>query len=392
MNPPDSEDRKLKILIVVWGLRYGGGETRVYSMAKYMREHGHDVTVCCLRVKGERGEEIEKEGGRVIHLGKRFRYDPTTLPRLVRLMRRERFDVVDGQMTSGFRWATVAGRLARVPLVVATTYNTRFWKSRSRRILDTLFLLCADVIVTDSRALIDEVCSLSPVLGRKPFRVVYNGVDLTTNGPIRPAEEVRRELGIGVEEVIIALVGRIVPHKGHAYFLEAAKEIGKEFPNARFLIVGKPEEGYDGVVREHLRKLGLEAKVLMFQYDGNIFDIMGILDICVLPSFSESLPNSVVEAMWTKTPVIATRITGLPEAVKDGETGFLIPTGDSRAIYEKVKLLLADPSLREKMGRKGREFAEERFSPAALGGAALQVYREGLAAKLSGRSIRGEKG
>jgi len=117
----------------------------------------------------------------------------------------------------------------------------------------------------------------------------------------------------------------------------------------------------------------------MFQYDGNIFDIMQILDIYVLPSFSESLPNAVVEAMWTKTPVITTRITGLHEAVKDGETGFLIPTGDSRAIYEKMKILLSDRDLRERMGNEGRRFAEERFSPSALCDTALDAYRKGSA-------------
>jgi glycosyltransferase involved in cell wall biosynthesis len=375
MQPPQAE-KKLKILIVVWGLRYGGGETRVYTMAKFMAARGHDVTVCCLRVKGEKGAQLEREGGKVIELGKRYRYDLTTLPRLYRLMRRERFDVVDGQMTSGFRWATVAGRLAGVPRVVATTYNTRFWKSRVRRIIDTLFLRFADVIVTDSRTLIDEVVSLSPALTGKEFRVVYNGVDLATNGPIRPPDAVRRELGLAPGDAVVGLVARVVPHKGHMEFLEAARRIAAEFPSARFLIVGRPEGGYERAVAARIRELGLESRARVFQHDGNIFDIMGVLDLYVLPSYSESLPNAVVEAMWMETPVIATRITGLPEAVVDGETGFLIPTGDPQAIYEKMKVLLSDPGLRRRMGKAGRRFAEERFSPSALGDGALSVYRE----------------
>lgn len=78
--PPRDEEKKLKILIVVWGLRHGGGETRVYAMARFMAARGHDVTVCCLRLKGERGEQLEREGVKVVDLGKRWRYDPTTLP------------------------------------------------------------------------------------------------------------------------------------------------------------------------------------------------------------------------------------------------------------------------------------------------------------------------
>lgn len=373
--PPRDEEKKLKILIVVWGLRHGGGETRVYAMAKYMASRGHDVTVCCLRLKGEKGEQIEREGGRVVDLGKRWRYDPTTLPRLYRLMRRERFDVVDGQMTSGFRWATIAGRLARVPRIVATTYNTRFWRSRARRILDTLFLRLADVIVTDSRTLIDEIVALSPSLKRKVFRVVYNGVDLATNGPVRPPEEVRRELGIAEGELVVGMVARIVPHKGHMVLVEAAKGIAAEFPSARFLLVGRPEGGYEKTVEEKIRACGLASRARLFQYDRNILDIMGILDLYVLPSYSESLPNAVVEAMLMRAPVIATRITGLPEAVIDGETGFLIAPGDVGALRDRMRLLLSDPFLRERMGKAGRRFAQERFSPSALGDGTLSAYR-----------------
>jgi glycosyltransferase involved in cell wall biosynthesis len=158
-------------------------------------------------------------------------------------------------------------------------------------------------------------------------------------------------------------------------FLEAAKRIAAEFPSTRFLVVGRPEGGYEKVVEAKIRECGLESRARLFQYDGNIFDIMGVLDVYALPSYSESLPNAVVEAMLMGKPVIATRITGLPEAVVDGETGFLIPTGDPRAIYEKMRLLLSDPGLREKMGRAGRRFAEKRFSPSALGDGALSVYR-----------------
>lgn len=376
MSSP-SKEKRLKILIVVWGLRYGGGETRVYAMARFMATRGHDVTVCCLRVKGEKGEQLEREGGKVVELGKRHRYDLATLPRLYGLLRRGGFDVVDGQMTSGFRWATVAGRLARVPRIVATTYNTRFWKSRGRRLLDTCFLRLADVIVADSRTLVDEIITLAPSLREKEFRVVYNGVDLSTNGPIRPPAEVRRELGIAPGEVVAGLVARIVPHKGHMDFIEAAKAVAGEFPSLRILIVGRPEGGYEKAVEEKIRACGLGPRARVFQYDGNIFDIMGVLDLYALPSYSESLPNAVVEAMAMGKPVIATRITGLPEAVIDGETGFLVAPGDIGALAAKLRLLLSDPGLRERMGRAGREFAGRRFSPSALGDGALSAYRGG---------------
>lgn len=370
-----NSEKKLKVLFVVWGLRYGGGETRIYNLARFMGQRGHDVTVCCLRVKGERGEQLEAGGGKVICLGKKSRYNLGTLPRLVRLMRRERYDVVDGQMASGFTWGCVAAKIARVPRVVGTIYNSRFWKSRLRRLRDTFCLMMADVIVTDSRNLIDEICDYSPVLRRKPFRVVYNGIDLATNGPIRGKDVVRRELGAAPDDVLVGMVARIVSHKGHTYFLEAAKRIAEEFPKTRFFIVGLGAEGYEKVVERQIKEMGLGSRVSMFQYDGNIFDIMSVLDIYVLPSFSESLPNAVVEAMWTETPVIITDITGHPEAVKEGETGFLVPTGDSDTIYERLKYLLSDGERRREMGRKAREFAGERFSPRSLCDGALKVYR-----------------
>jgi glycosyltransferase involved in cell wall biosynthesis len=168
----------------------------------------------------------------------------------------------------------------------------------------------------------------------------------------------------------------MVPYKGHIYFLEAASKLAKEYPHIRFFIIGQSGNGYGETVRQRIDRLALSSRVSMFQYDGNIFDIMNMLDIFVHPSFSESLPLPIVEAMWAETPVIATRITGIPEAVKDGQTGFLVPAGDSRAIYDKLKLLVSHREFRERMGERALRFARERFSTSSLLNGVLRIYTE----------------
>ena len=115
-------------------------------------------------------------------------------------------------------------------------------------------------------------------------------------------------------------------------------------------------------IENHVQKLGLSEKVQFLGYQNNILEILRSMDIFILPSLWEGMPNAILEAMAAGLPVVATNVGGTPEVVVDGETGFLVPPRDPEALANAIKLLIDDPELRKKFGQAGRERVERHFT------------------------------
>ena len=161
---------------------------------------------------------------------------------------------------------------------------------------------------------------------------------------------------------IVGCVASLFPHKGHKYLLEAAKIVLDDFPGkAKFILAGS------GILEDSLRayakELGIEEYV---EFKGVVADIPGLLcsfDLVVLPSSErEGLGLSLIEAMAAGKPVIGTSVGGIPEVIKDGQNGFLVPPKDSKALSKAILTILQDPVRASQMGKIGRQIAEEKFS------------------------------
>jgi glycosyltransferase involved in cell wall biosynthesis len=213
-------------------------------------------------------------------------------------------------------------------------------------------------------------------LGRPPFmppdrvRVLHLGVDTEAFRP-RPAEReaIRREMGLPLHAPLVSLVARFQAIKGHDVFLEAAARVAAERPETRFAVVGSTPFGVaadaafgrrirarveaDPTLRERVRLLGWVPRVDR---------LLAATDVLVCSSDFESFGMAPIEAMASGVPVVSTNVGGPAETIVDGETGYLVPPRDPRRIAERVVALLADHSLRERLGRAGRARVEARFS------------------------------
>jgi glycosyltransferase involved in cell wall biosynthesis len=173
-------------------------------------------------------------------------------------------------------------------------------------------------------------------------------------------KRVRAEFGIRDDQFLIGTVARFSVQKGHEYTLDAIPDIIKTCPQARFLFVG------DGPQRDKCLKrvesLGLSAQVIFAGERQDITEILSALDLFLLTSIYEGLPLSVLEAMSVGVPVVATQVSGTPEAVLHERTGLLIRSADSGAVVEAVVRLVGDPGLRERMSRQGRLLTEHHFN------------------------------
>jgi len=231
----------------------------------------------------------------------------------------------------------------------------------------------ADLIVTVSRYSSEKAVELYEIDSSK-MRIVPNGVDIKRFRPLGDLSEFKRQIGVD-DRPCVLFVGRLIPRKGLGYLIEAAKHVVKEFENTVFVIVG------NGPLRGHLVNY-IDRSDLSgnFVFLGDVNEevlplLYNCADVFVLPSIQEGQGIALLEAQSTAKPVVAFRVGGVPEALLEGQSGLLGDPG-SYELSQSLLRLLADSSLREGMGKRGREFVAENFSWEVCTQKMFEVYGE----------------
>ena len=225
--------------------------------------------------------------------------------------------------------------------------------------LHTLSLLLSDRVVTEAKALPEIVLGsfLSEVYSPK-FRAIHPGIASTRIAQLREAASRTSDGGKHLVNV-----GSIHPRKNQMMTLRAFAQVYEDHPDARLDLVGPvKDEEYLFTLKVFVNRNGLDECVHFLGWRDDVPDLLGQSDGLILSSHREGVPNVVREAMFAEVPVIATAVGGVPEAVKDGETGFLVPPGGVDELGECIDYLLSHSNERERMGRRGLELAQRRFS------------------------------
>ncbi|MEA3409443.1 MAG: glycosyltransferase, partial [Candidatus Eisenbacteria bacterium] len=214
-----------------------------------------------------------------------------------------------------------------------------------------------DAVVVNSAAAARELSERFHVPESKVENIGV-GTDLEKISGAAPAEELRRELGLGGSKVV-GVVAKLSPVKDHGRFLAAAALISGAYEDVRFLVVG------DGSERTRLEReageLGLSGKVHFIGVRNDVPAVLKLMDVLVLTSLSEGSPNVLLEGMAAGVPVVATRVGGVPEVVEHGVSGFLVDPGDAPGLSNAVLQLLTDADRAREMGAKGRATAVENY-------------------------------
>lgn len=244
-------------------------------------------------------------------------------------------------------------RMAGIPVVIGSMRELGDrWSAAQTRILSWAMRYLPDRIVCNSRAAVERLLELG-VPSRLPV-VIPNALPSECFDPIAPAlPRTGKTLRVG----LVARMNERV--KNHPALLRAAVQLVKDIPDVEFVLAG------DGKLRPELEKLaadlGVSRQVVFLGDRRDIPAVLASLDISVLTSLSESLPNAVMEAMAAGLPVVATRVGGCPELVRQGETGFLVDSGDDDQLAEALRTLLTNESLRHQFGAEGRKAARSQF-------------------------------
>ncbi len=355
---PPADRGPLRVLFVITSMPVGGAETLLVNLIQNMDRQRFSAELCCLKELGPLGEKLSFEIPAHSHL-LTSKYDVRVLSRLTRLMRRRRVDAV---VTVGagdkMFWGRVAAWRAGVPVVLSALHSTG-WPDgvgRLNRWLTPLTDAFIGVATEHGRHLVEN-----ERFPADKVRVIPNGVDTERFQP-RPEirATLRKELGIPPTAPVCGIVAALRPEKNHLLFLRAAKLVKHELPAARFVIIG------DGPEREKLemaaRDAGLCDNVHFLGTRSDIPQLLAMLDLFALTSHNEANPVSILEAMSTGLPVVATRVGSVAESVKHGETGYLADPGDANAIAGFWLSLMRDPDIARRMGQAGRAQVIARWS------------------------------
>jgi len=233
-----------------------------------------------------------------------------------------------------------------------------------RRLTAWMLERCADEVIAVSAAVKAHLCHTLPSLESK-VHIVHDGVNVQRFSPANDRERVRRELGVASDEVLLGSVGRLNSWKGQQYLLQATSGILRQRRQVKLAFVGGVFPGEEDLLtqlRENAVSLGVGSQVIIAGWRGDTPDVWAAIDIAVLPSLKpEPFGMSVLEAMASAKPVVATAHGGPVEIVRHGVTGLLVPPGDEQALAGAILRLIDDSGLRSSLGVMGRTLAEGSF-------------------------------
>ncbi|GAB4536383.1 MAG: glycosyltransferase family 4 protein [Thermodesulfovibrionia bacterium] len=357
----------MRILHTEWSDGLGGQERRILSEAKGLIDRGHDVTIVCRKGSRIRDEAI-KQGIETETIPMRWSWDIEGILRLYLFIKKRRFHVVNTHSGIDSWIGGISARLAGVPLLIRTRHLNIPLK---RNILNFIHYL-PDVYITCGE---EMRMNLIKNCGFPEDKVVSipTGVD---NGffEVNRDKDGQRRYGIPDDSPVITNIGILRRVKGHEVTLMAVKGVIEEIPHARFLIVGDGprRKALEGLVDE----LGIRKFVIFTGYVDDVREILSISDVVVLSSWSEGLPQGILQAMASGVPVVATRVGGVPEVIIHKETGVLVEPGDREALAKGIIRILKDPMLRDHTVRKARELVRSKYTLNHMLDRIETLYRE----------------
>ncbi len=359
-----SQRRSLRrVFYLVDSLDVGGTETQAVELALRIGAMGYEVTLGYLRAGGPLREKLQGSPVAVVEFHPKGGIDsPRGIYQMLRLswfLRRGRFDVVHTHDLWSNLMGVPAAWLAGIPAIVSSRRDLAQsdWYRGKRRVWLRRIQNLSGAVLANAIQVRDALIAEDGFAAEK-VRVIRNGVDLDKFQVQSEREALFPDAGKG--QLIVMVANMLSDVKGHAWLIAAAPAVVREFPSARFVLVGDGEArpGFERQVRE----LGLDQNFLFLGRRNDVPRILASCDVAVLASRAEGLPNAVLEYMAAGLPTVVTRVGGNQELVEDGVTGLLVPAEDSEALSAALLRYLQNPEEACKIARRGREFVSHNFS------------------------------
>lgn len=379
---------KIKVLQIIQGSKYAGGEKVAYQIAKGLDRQKYDSIVACYP-NGIFADMLREAGVEVFKADMCSKYNILTIFRLAKFMRQRHIDIVHTHGSRANFYGRLAARIARVPAIISTIAIILGRESHADvNVVKRKLYIIIDKLTS---GFVDKFLVLSEIhrnalandynIDLSRIEKIYNGIELGEyNNEPNKGYIIRKEMNISQESQIVGFIGRLAIEKGLSFLLQAFPKVITVFPDVKFLIVG------DGSLRVELEslaeRLNTHDNCIFTGFRKDIPNILSAIDIFTMSSLFEGMPMVILEAMASSKPVISTDVGGISELVVDGETGILVPPQDPDALAEAIITLLKDKQKAKQMGIAGRKRVEEYFDVKVMVRRTEEVYEELIKEKL----------
>ncbi|MCP4111787.1 MAG: glycosyltransferase [Desulfobacteraceae bacterium] len=354
--------QKIKLVHLLPSLAVGGAENGVVNLMNNINTDIFDPFIVTFSSDGPLTARVNRNRVKLIDVAKRKGNDPLLPFRLWRLFNKIRPAIVHTHFWGTLVEGVTSAKMAGVPVIIHGEHGTI--EQRKRNILvQRLFWHFCDSVVSISNAL---KYRLSETIGFDSYRItpIINGVDTDKFYPVSDRNRCRKNFNIPSDAFVVGTVGRLLPVKDQQTIIKALSIIKKKTGNKVLGVIAG-----NGPLLENLsdlsRSLGIENEWIMLGEQDNIPAVMNTFDVFALPSLSEGISNTILEAIACGLPVIATEVGGTVEIV-DSRYGILIPPGDAKAFSSAVSELMNNNELRKTYAENARAAAEEKFSLSSM--------------------------
>jgi glycosyltransferase involved in cell wall biosynthesis len=366
-----------KIVHAVFSLLSGGSEVLAWRIAKaLLHSDRYDCSLYAVDRGGPLGDALSNDGIKYKVFSRKTGIDLRLLGCLAAQLRADKIQLVHTHHLGQLLYAGLAARLVGAK-VVHTEHEFYSLGNRRSQILLRILSTMADVVT----AVCDPVAAfLRDQVGIPAHKImtIRNGIDISSFHGATPID--RAVWGWSNKDVVVGCVARLEPEKGIAFLLEAFRLVLMHQPNAKLLIAG------DGGEQEQLRStakcLGLDGSVQFLGIRRDVPEVLATCDVIALPSLQEGLPMALLEAMAAGKAVVATKVGTIPEVIRDGRSGVLVPPANAASLAESLSVLIGDQSKRQEMGSEASRVVEEHYSFNRM----LQMYESVYQSVLSGRT------
>jgi glycosyltransferase involved in cell wall biosynthesis len=372
----------MQVLHVIKATGIAGAERHLLTLLPALRAAGVDARLLLLE-EAARPQDDLCEQMRALGVSSERRImgrhlDLALMPWLAGRFRAERPTLVHAHLSHAQLYAIPAALLAGVPIITGHHNDDPFVRRFPfRQVYRQLWRRTVGGIAISGA--VAAFCREIEGESADRLRVIHYGMAIDSDAAAQAVARarLRASLQLGSTQVVVGCVGRLTEQKGIVYALEAFARVQSVQPEAALVILGDGELRAD--LEAHAAALGLSGSVHFLGWQADAAEWMNAFDIFLFPSLWEGFGLVSLEAMAARLPIIASRVSAIPEVIADGETGILVPARDAVAIADALTRLIADAPLRRHMGLLGRDRLETQFSVAKMIEETIQVYQQVIA-------------
>jgi len=337
----------------------------MYTLTSVKQLLSHNIEVELLCIKGSTLQNEAKSSGIITHsISGDSYFNPAGIFRIISLISKGNFDIIHTQASRDLWLLVPALKLAgsKIPLVFTKQVGSFVVK---RDLLHRIIYNRVNLAFAISGVIKKNMIDTTPLPPDK-IRLLYNCIDVNRFDPANARRtEIRNEFNVPESELLIGMMARFSPGKGHEEFLGAAKILKETYNNLKFVIVGKAsygEEDYERKIKELAEKSGLSNVVIFTGFRKDTINVLSAMDIFVFPSHAEAFGIALIEAMAMQLPTVASNADGVLDITIDGETGYLFENKNVNDLRDKISRLIKSREDRIKFGKAGRKRVIDKFN------------------------------